>query len=299
MNDHLLMALGQLLTIAGLAMFVFFALLTPVHAQAGSAAYPHTSGIQQRSRHTPGLSTTPQGVSTPPPKAAAAQGAPTLLYRFMDFFVRLTGARSYSYSLALLLISLLSRLVLWPFTVRQARSAAQLQALQPEVSAIQAKHKDDPLKLHQELTRLYKERGISPSAGFVLAIPQMLLLFVLYQAVWQYHNQFSNGAFLWIGSPWSTAHPHFMATSLAAPDLLLITLYAASMIITQRPVPAAEPAMQQMQAAMRWLMPLGMGVTIWLSHTASAFVLYWLISNLITAVVQTRVSRLTVKATQV
>ena len=355
MNDHLLMALAQMLAIAGVMAVVIFALLAPMRAQARAYArssltpppqfaaamrlvteerYEDAAATLQSVENDPAYAETPYrpeavylrarlyrdrlhdgqhalalynvlatqyaGANFPHKSAVqperqalwlsfhATQPAP--LYRFMDFFVKLTGARSYSYAFALLLLSALSRLMLWPFMAGQARNAQKMQALQTEVEALQAKHKNEPQKLHEAVMRFYRERGVNPLSGILLALPQAAALYAMFLAVGQYHAQFRNGSFLWIGSPWAIAHPTLAAASLAAPDLLLLIAYAVSMVLTQRLAPT-DPVQQQTQAAMRWLLPTVACIMIWLNHTASAFVLYWLIGNIISAAIQAYTSR--------
>jgi YidC/Oxa1 family membrane protein insertase len=357
MNDHLLMALAQMLAIAGVMAVVIFALLAPMRAQARTYArssltppqfaaamrlvaeerYEDAAAALHSVENDPAYANTPYrpeavylrarlyrdrlhdgqhalalynvlvtqyaGASFPHKSAVqterqalwssfhAPAAQPKPLYRFMDFFVKLTGARSYSYAFALLLLSALSRLMLWPFMAGQARNARKMQALQPEVEDLQAKHKNEPQKLHEAVMRLYQERGVNPLSGILFAIPQAATLYMVFLAVGQYHAQFRNGSFLWIGSPWAIAHPALAAGSLAAPDLLLLIAYAISMVLTQRPAPTADPVQQQTQAAMRWFLPAVACIMIWLNHTASAFVLYWLIGNVISAAIQAYTSR--------
>lgn len=215
-----------------------------------------------------------------------ARNARSPLYRTLDFFVRLTGSRSYSYALALLLISALVRLALWPFTARQNRSVREMQALQPKVKELQEKHSGDPAKLSGALAALYRDHGVHPASGMLPALVQILAFFALFQTVALYQYQFTHGTFFWIGSALATSHPALVAGSLAAPDLILLAIYAVSMIVIQRPAPSDDPGQAQMQALSRWAIPIIVAGSIWMRHVSSAFVLFWLISNALTMVTQ-------------
>ena len=208
------------------------------------------------------------------------------LYRLLDFFVRLTGARSYSYATALLLISVLVRLTLMSLTLRQYKGMREMQALQPAMQRLQAKHKADPTRLREEVQKLQQEHGVNPMAGCLMGLLQAPIFYAMYQAVLLYQYHFSGGTFLWIGNRFAAAHPQFLALNLGLPDILLLALYATSMYLTQRLVPVGDPDQAQMQKTTAWVMPLLYCFWIGTNHTASAFVLYWLISNVLSTATQ-------------
>lgn len=215
---------------------------------------------------------------------AANAGRP--LYRALDFFVRLTGRRPWSYAAALLLISLLVRLALLPLTAWQYQSLREAQALQPQMQKLRADHRDDPKRLHEEICGLQKQHGVNPALGMLMGLLQAPVFWAMYQAVSFYQYHFNSGTFLWIGGRLAAAHPQFLASTLAQPDLLLLALYAAGMYAAQRLAPAADPAQAKTQRAVAWLMPLLFCSWIWTNHTASAFVLYWLISSVLSTATQ-------------
>ncbi|MCW3059764.1 MAG: Inner rane protein translocase component YidC [Capsulimonas sp.] len=207
------------------------------------------------------------------------------LYKILDFFVRVTGRRSYSFALALFLISTLVRLALAPLSIRQFRSAREMQALQPKIAALQAEHKNDFTRLSTEVQELQKTHGVNPHLGWIMALLQAPVFFAVYQAVqlYQYH---SGAGFLWIGGGLAAAHPQWLALDLGLPDIPLLLLYAFSMYAAQRLFPAADAAQAKMQQTMAWFTPVLYCVWIGAHHTASAFVLYWLISNILSTAIQ-------------
>ncbi|MCL6558633.1 MAG: membrane protein insertase YidC, partial [Firmicutes bacterium] len=70
-----------------------------------------------------------------------------------------------SYGLAIILLTVLIRVVLYPLNYKQMHSMAALQRLQPKLKEIQEKYKKDPQKLQQKMLELYRENGVNPMAG--------------------------------------------------------------------------------------------------------------------------------------
>ncbi|BDI33693.1 hypothetical protein CCAX7_57440 [Capsulimonas corticalis] len=213
------------------------------------------------------------------------------LYRILDYFVKITGRRSYSFASALLLISTLVRLAMAPLSAKQQRSAREMQALQPEIKKLQATHKDDPMQLYEATKMLQAEHGVNPHLGWIMALLQAPVFLAMYQAVQLYQYHVSAAGFLWIGSPIAAAHPQILALDLGLPDIPLLILYALSMVMTQRLVSNDDPAQAKTMQAMAWITPIISCLWIGAHHIASAFVLYWLISNILSAAIALYFSR--------
>jgi len=84
--------------------------------------------------------------------------------------------------LAIILLTILVNLVLFPLTLKQTRSMKAMQDVQPDVKRIQREFKDDKAQLQQELMKLYKDRGINPAAGclpMIVQLPIWISLFSL------------------------------------------------------------------------------------------------------------------------
>ena len=99
--------------------------------------------------------------------------------------------------MVLVLFGILVRLVLWPLNQKAMRSTMAMQAIQPELKAIQDKYKEDPAKLQQEMFKLYKEHGVNPLGGcwpMLLPMPVLLALFFVFQNTIELRGQ----AFLWL-----------------------------------------------------------------------------------------------------
>ncbi len=86
-----------------------------------------------------------------------------------------------NYGVAIILVTLLVSLVLFPLTLKQTRSMKAMQEIQPEVKALQKEFKTDKEELNKRMMELYKERGVNPAAGCLPLILQMPIWFALYR----------------------------------------------------------------------------------------------------------------------
>jgi YidC/Oxa1 family membrane protein insertase len=84
------------------------------------------------------------------------------------------------YGLVLIALGILVRLVLWPLNQKAMRSAMAMQAIQGPLKEIQARYKDNPAKLQQEMMKLYKEHGVNPLGGCLPMLIPMPVLFALF-----------------------------------------------------------------------------------------------------------------------
>lgn len=88
-----------------------------------------------------------------------------------------------SYGVAIILLTLLSRLVIMPLGVKQIRSMQQMQKLQPKIKELQKKYKGDRQKLNEEMMKLYKDHGANPLGGCFPLIAQFPVFIALYAVI--------------------------------------------------------------------------------------------------------------------
>ncbi len=185
-------------------------------------------------------------------------------------------ARVGNYGVAIILLTLGIRILLFPLMHTSTVSMRKMAKVQPKVKEIQARHKkkkSDPqarAKMNQEMMALYKQEGVNPMAGCLPLLVQLPILWALYQlflkAIELRHAPF----ILWI-------------TDLSAKDPLYVTpiLMTATMWLQQRLAPqVGDP---QQQRLMR-MMPLIFGIMF--LQFPSGLVLYWLANNVITIIQQ-------------
>ncbi len=181
-----------------------------------------------------------------------------------------------NYGIAIILLTVAIRLLLFPLMHTSTVSMRKMQKLQPKIKEIQAKHKkkkQDPqarAKMNQEMMALYKQEGVNPMGGCLPMLVQLPILWALYKlflnAIELRHAPFM----LWI-------------QDLSAKDPYYITpiLMTATMWLQQRLAPqAGDP---QQQRIMRML-PLVFGIMF--LQFPSGLVLYWLTNNVLTIVQQ-------------
>jgi len=90
-----------------------------------------------------------------------------------------------NYGVAIILFTLLTRLLLLPLNIKQSKSMAKMQRIQPELKELQAKYKYDKEKLNQATMELYKRHQVNPAGGCLPLLVQMPLLFSLYYVIRQ------------------------------------------------------------------------------------------------------------------
>ena len=90
-----------------------------------------------------------------------------------------------NYGFVLILFAIGVKLLVYPLTKKSYQSTAAMQQLQPEISALREKHKNNPQKLNQATMELYKARGVNPLGGclpMLLQMPLLLSLFIVFRS---------------------------------------------------------------------------------------------------------------------
>jgi len=105
------------------------------------------------------------------------------LGRFLYFIYNTIAFRNYG--LALILFTVIVRLALLPLTIKQYKSTAKMQAIQPKIQEIQKRYKNDKEKLNTELMRIYQENDVNPAGGCLPLLIQMPIIIALYWVIVQ------------------------------------------------------------------------------------------------------------------
>lgn len=87
----------------------------------------------------------------------------------------------YSYGFAIMLLTLIVKLVTFPLTAKQVQSTVGIQAIQPRIKELQAKYPNDQERLQMETARLYKESGVNPLAGCLPTLATIPVFIGLYR----------------------------------------------------------------------------------------------------------------------
>ncbi len=205
-----------------------------------------------------------------------------LLYRF-------TG----NYGVAIILVTVLQKIVFHPLTVKSLRSMRAMQEIQPKVLAIQERYKNNPQKKQEETMALYRKNGVNPMGGCLPMLVQIPIFIALYNALsssvemWQ-------ARFLWI--PDLTQPDSLFTITLwgghSYPFNLLGLLMGVSMWVQQKmSPPAGDPRQAQL---MLWMMPILFTFMFW--SFPSGLVLYWLVNNILQIGQQWLITRTSIRA---
>lgn len=185
----------------------------------------------------------------------------------ITFFAKLfTG----NYGLAIVIVTILVRLVLVPLNVKQIRSSKAMQDIQPKIKEIQKKYSSKDAKtqkkLQEEQMALFQKHGVNPLAGCLPLFVQMPILIAMYHAIMR-TTEIKQGSFLWfeLGSP--------------DPIYLLPLIAGGATFLQQKLMMSDNPASQNPQMSiMLYIMPIM--ITVFAIFFPSALALYWVVGNI-------------------
>ena len=217
------------------------------------------------------------------------------LFFGIDYFFKLLG----NYGLAIIAITICIRLTFFPLANFSFRSMAKMKALQPEMVRLKELHKDDKMKLQQEMMALYKKEKVNPMSGCLPILVQIPVFFALYKVLFVTIEMRQMPFYGWIHDlserdPTSLFNL-FGLLPYDVPSFLVIGAWpvamGVSMWIQQKLNPAPTDAMQ---AKIFMFFPLFL--TVILAPFPSGLVIYWTINNILTMAQQVFImKRTTVK----
>jgi YidC/Oxa1 family membrane protein insertase len=120
-----------------------------------------------------------------------------IVCQFLLNFMNLLNSWLHDYGLAILALTTIIKLTLWPIQNRANRSMRQMAALSPKMQELRDKYKDDPTRMNQELMKLYKQYGINPVGGCLPMMIQIPIFFGLFKMLGQ-AVELRNAKFLWV-----------------------------------------------------------------------------------------------------
>lgn len=182
----------------------------------------------------------------------------TILYNF-------TGSMGMpSYGLAIIIMTIIIKLIMYPLTAKQISSTKAMMDIQPKMKAIQEKYKNDKAMLNQKLAELYKEEGVNPLAGCLPLLVQMPIMIGIFYGIRDF-NYVGPANFLWM-------------ESISQPDrmcILPVLSAATTFIQSYQSMPDTNSPQNKV---MLYIMPLFIGY-ISLEFPAG-LVLYWVVMNI-------------------
>ncbi|HET9488717.1 MAG TPA: membrane protein insertase YidC [Methylomirabilota bacterium] len=195
-------------------------------------------------------------------------GVPIL--RLMNWLYGFVG----NYGVVIILLTVVSKVLFYPLTVKSLKSMKAMQALQPQINALRSKHRNDPRKLQEETMGLYRKHRVNPMGGCLPMIAQIPIFYALYLAL-SVSVELQNAPFLCFGRLFGV---DLWICDLAVhdPTYVLPILMGASMFVQQKMTPTmGDPR----QARMMLIMPFIF--TFMFLNLPSGLVLYWFVSNVL------------------
>ena len=203
------------------------------------------------------------------------------LFFIIDYLFKLSG----NFGIAIVLITIGIRLLFFPLANYSFRSMAKMKALQPEMVRLKEVHKDDKMKLQQEMMALYKKEKVNPASGCLPVLIQIPFFFAIYKMLFISLEMRHQPFFGWI-KDLSAQDPTSLFNAFGLipwdpPSFLVIGIWpilmGLSMWVQQKLNPApADP----IQAKIFAFFPIFL--TIILATFPSGLVVYWTVNNILT-----------------
>ena len=204
-----------------------------------------------------------------------------------------------NYGVAIILLTILTKVILIPLSKKGTESTAKMSALQPKLQELQTKYKDDPETLNTAMAKLYKEEGINPMGSCLPMLIQFPIFIGLYGLL---NKDFSlRGAMFipgWITDlsiPETVFTLPFNIPFIGSAIHLLPIIYTASMIFSMKITQSATSG-QAGSKGMTWFMTYGMSIMFFfiLYNAPSGLLLYWTMSNFLAILQQLYTNKKTV-----
>ncbi len=217
-----------------------------------------------------------------------------ILNPIVNVLVMLSDYLFGSFGLAIMVLTVVVNLLMYPLTQRQLKASKAMQAMQAEIAEVRKKYAKDKQKAAQEQMRLMKESGVSPAGCLLPMLVQMPVWIALYQSVIRLLATAPEG-FIDLSQRLYTTWPvfsqiplnsHFLWLNLAVPDMFMAILVGVAMWVQQKMTtnPSADPQQQAQGQMMLWMMPLMFGFLC--MSLPSGLAVYWVTSTVIRIIMQ-------------
>lgn len=185
----------------------------------------------------------------------------------------------HDFGIAIIVLTIIIRLVLFPLFYKGAKDQAIIQRLAPKIKEIQRNHKDDKEKQTRALLELYKEHRVNPFSGFLLLLLQLPVLIALYKV-------FLNGLST-LSANGQISHLFLGVIDLTQKNVLIVIVaalvqyYQSKLALPKNNKPASEmDATEKMSRQMVFLGPVLTFVILYFLNLPSAVAIYWLTTSL-------------------
>lgn len=186
-----------------------------------------------------------------------------------------------NYGVAIIILTLLSKILLWPLGTKSYKSMSQMKKLQPLIQELRGKYKNDRKKMNEEIMRLHRTYNINPLGGCLPMLLQIPVFFALYRMLDQ-AIELRHAHFIWwindLSAPDRLFHFDFSIPFMEPPyGIPVLTLVMGATMFWQQKMtpPAGDPT----QAKMMLMMPVVF--TFIFINFSAGLVLYWLVNNVL------------------
>lgn len=213
----------------------------------------------------------------------------SIIERALKWAMEMIYKLVHNWGVSIIILTILLKIVLFPLNKKSAVGTLKMQELQPQMTALQEKYKDNQQKLSEETTKLYKEAGYNPVSGCLPMILQMIILFALYN-VFNNYFEFRGASFIhgWIDDlsvgdsilTWTKQIP--LISSFTQNNLRLLPIvYTFSQLLSGK-ITQYGGGGGQSQGSMKFMM-YGMPIIFFFLfyNVASGLLLYWTVSNIL------------------
>lgn len=183
-----------------------------------------------------------------------------------------------NYGLAIILLTVLIKLLVYPLTKKQLQSMKAMQRIQPQLQKLQEKYKNNPQVMQQKMMELYQKEGANPMSGCLPMLIQMPILMGMYYTLYNFDYGGAAPSFMWLPS-----------LSETDPLYVLPLLSAVTTYLTSRTMQSSNSNQNQQMKVLTYMMPIFIG---WISlNFPSGLVLYWVTMNVVQIVQQLWMNR--------
>ncbi|MDR0400759.1 MAG: membrane protein insertase YidC [Treponema sp.] len=215
----------------------------------------------------------------------------TVLKVLLAFFNRLV----HNYGVAIILLTLAVKAILFPLTKKSSESTLRMQALAPKIKEIQDKYKDNPQKMNQTMAEFYKKEGYNPLSGCLPMLLQFPIFFAMYN-LFNNHFDLRGAMFIpgWIPDlsiPESILHfENFRLPILGWTDIRLLPfIYVGSQLLYGKVTQTPDQQSNAQMKMMLYAMPIIFFFILY--DVPSGLLVYWIMSNVLTMVQQLAINK--------
>ena len=210
-----------------------------------------------------------------------SQGTWGLFRHWLFLALRLCEKLSGNYGFAIMLMTLLIKVLFSPFTHMSFDSMRKMQVVQPKLKAIQTQFKNDPTRMNKEMMELYRRHKVNPMGGCLPMLIQIPIFIGFYQVLAQF-VELKGESFWWVKD--LTEPDRLWKIPGVGFDLNLLPILMIGTMIWQQKVTPQQSMGSPEQAKMMQYMPIVMGFLFY--QLPSGLVLYWTLNNLLTVIHQ-------------